>query len=226
MTDTRPLSNLRYERIQDGTGSPRLITLHDHNQTGTAYGELARAVAPDARIIGLESYKGVYVGREITGFTWYPGPIEQPPPVFFGDSLIEIEKFLLDELDRQETGQPERPFLFGMRQGGVLALASGLAAPDALSGIIALEAMLPPVAGWNPPLAPLDGLPVLIAGAHPLAQRRTQILYGKSLAAQLNQWGATATVLPELPESERTAAIGDWLARQNARFGGPVENAS
>jgi len=51
-------------------------------------------------------------------------------------------------------------------------------------------------------------------------------LYGESLAAQLNQWGATATVLPELPESERTAAIGDWLARQNARFGGPVENAS
>ena len=97
MTDTRPLSNLRYERIQETSTSPILIVLHDHNQNGSAYAELARSLAPRARIVGLESYKGVYVGREITGFTWYPGPIEQPPPIFFGDSLIEIEKFLLDQ---------------------------------------------------------------------------------------------------------------------------------
>jgi predicted esterase len=226
MATQRPLSNLRYERIQDGAGSPRLITLHDHDQTGTAYGELARSVAPDARIVGLESYKGVYVGREITGFTWYPGPAEQPPPVFFGDSLIEIEKFLLDELDRQTSERPERSFLFGVRQGGVMALAAGLAAPDTLSGIIALEAMLPPVAGWSPPLAPLEALPVLIAGAHPLAQRRIGVLCGESLAERLRQWGADPIVLPDLPEPERTAAIAGWLARQRPRYGGPQENDS
>lgn len=226
MTDTRPLSNLRYERIQDGAGSPRLITLHDHNQTGAANAELARATAPTARIIGLESYKGVYVGREITGFTWYPGPIEQPPPIFFGDSLIEIEKFLLDELDRQQSDQPERPYLLGVRQGGVLALAAGLAAPDALSGIIAVEAMLPPVAGWNPPLAPLDGLPVLIVGAHPLANRRANVLHGESLAEQLRQWGADASVLPELSDEERTVVSAEWLARQLPRSGGSMANES
>ncbi len=219
MTDTRPLSNLRYERIQEGTGSPRLITLHDHNQTGTAYAGLARAVAPDARIIGLESYKGVYVGREITGFTWYPGPAEQPPPIFFGDSLIEIEKFLIDELDRQETDQPERPFLLGFGQGGVMALAAGLAAPDALSGIIALDAMLPPVAGWSPPLAPLGGLPVLIAGTHPLARRLANVDFGESLVERLNVWGASAMMLPELSDFERTTAIADWLKSQLPRFG-------
>lgn len=224
--EKRPLSNLRYERIQEGTGSPRLITLHDHDQTGAAQAELARAIAPAGRIIGLESYKGVYVGREITGFTWYPGPIEQPPPIFFGDSLIEIEKFLLDELDRQETELPERSFLFGVRQGGVLTLAAGLAAPDALSGIILIEAMLPPVAGWNPPLAPLDGLPVLIAGTHPLAQIRPNVLSGEPLAEQMRMWGAEAAVLPELPGAERTVAIADWLAHQRPRFGGPVADGS
>jgi predicted esterase len=225
MPDTRPLSNLRYERIQDGAGSPRLIVLHDHDQNGRAYAELAQAIAPDARIIGLESYKGVYVGREITGFTWYPGPAEQPPPIFFGDSLIEIEKFLLDELDRQASERPERPFLLGVRQGGVMALAAGLAAPDALSGIIAVEAMLPPVDGWNPPLAPLDGLPVLLAGAHPLAQRRAAVLHGEALAAQLEQWDANVTHLPTLPVSEPTATIAGWLAQQHPRFGGPPDIA-
>ena len=49
----------------------------------------------------------------------------------------------------------------------MLALAAGLATPDSLSGIIAVDAMLPTVSGWNPPLAPLGGLPVLIAGEHP-----------------------------------------------------------
>ena len=188
--EKRPLSALRYERIQETGGSPRLITLHDHNRTGSSVAELARAVAPGAHIIGLESYKGVYVGREITGFTWYPGPIDQPPPVFFGDSLIEIEKFLLDELDRQVAASPERPFLLGVRQGAVLALAAALVAPDALSGIIAIEGMLPTVPGWSPPLAPLDGLPILLAGAFAPSKAGETVLTGPALAEQLTAWGA------------------------------------
>jgi hypothetical protein len=220
MTDTRPLSNLTYARIQDGAGSPRLITLHDHNEAGASQALLAQAVAPTARIIGLESYKGVDVGREITGFTWYPGPIDQPPPIFFGDSLIEIEKFLLDEMDRQESAQPERSFLLGVRQGGVLALSSGLVAPDALSGIIAVDAMLPIVSGWNPPLAPLDGLPVLIVGEHPLAQDRADLLSGRTLANQLTEWGASVTLLANATERGRNAAIESWLERQPVRFSG------
>lgn len=224
MMTTRPLSNLRYERIQDGSGSPRIITLHDHNETGQAHAESVRAVAPAARIVGLESYKGVYVGREITGFTWYPGPAEQPPPIFFGDSLIEIEKFLLDELDRQETAEPERPFLFGIRQGGVMALAAGLAAPDTLSGIIALDAMLPTVPGWNPPLAPLDGLPILLVGEHPAAQRRADVLSGDALASRLEAWGATVSVAPATLEGERDDAMVQWLAQHPPRYGGPTRN--
>jgi hypothetical protein len=107
-----------------------------------------------------------------------------------------------------------------------MALAAALAAPDTLSGIIALAAMLPPVAGWSPPLASLEALPVLIAGAHPLAQRRIGVLCGESLADRLRQWGADPIVLPDLPEPERTAAIAGWLARQRPRYGGPQENDS
>ncbi len=221
MTTTRPLSNLRYDRIQVGNGSPQIITLHDHNQMGTDQAAMAKVIGPTARIIGLESYKGVYVGREITGFTWYPGPAEQPPPVFFGDSLIEIEKFLLDELDRQATDKPERPFLLGVRQGAVLALAAGLVAPDALSGIIAINGMLPTVPGWSPPLAPLDGLPILLAGDYPLGMQRSTVLTGTELAEQLTKWGATVSSCAFESATGETSEIQDWLRAQSPRFGGP-----
>ena len=224
--EKRPLSALRYDRIQETGASPRLITVHDHNQKGDALSGLARAVAPGAHIIGLESYKGVYIGREITGFTWYPGPIDHPPPVFFGDSLIEIEKFLLDELDRQGGEQPERPFLLGVRQGAVMALAAGLVAPDALSGIIAIEAMLPTVAGWSPPLAPLDSLPVLIVGDYTLARPRADVLCGPALAEQLTSWGATVSYQASEPGTDASSSIQSWLLAQSPRFGGPEENGS
>jgi predicted esterase len=218
--EKRPLSALRYERIQETGGSPRLITLHDHDQAGDAVADLARAVAPGAHIIGLESYKGVYVGRQITGYTWYPGPIDQPPPVFFGDSLIEIEKFLLDELDRQQATSPERPFLLGVRQGAVLALAAALVAPDALSGIIAVDGMLPTVPGWSPPLAPLDGLPILLAGAFAPANVRATVLAGPALAEQLTAWGASVETCAF--DADGPPEIARWLSAQSPRFGGPA----
>lgn len=219
--EKRPLSALRYERIQQTGGSPRLITLHDHNQMGGAPADLARSLSPNAHIIGLESYKGVYVGREITGFTWYPGPVDQPPPVFFGDSLIELEKFLLDELDRQDVAEPERPYLLGVRQGAVIALAAGLVAPDALSGIIAVEGALPKVPGWSPPLAPLDGLPFLLAGEPPVASQRADVSAGAALAELLSSWGASVTSCSFDPVTGDAREIGSWLREQAPRFGGP-----
>ena len=112
--------------------------------------------------------------------------------------------------------------MLGERHGGVLALAAGLAAPDSLSGIIAVDTMLPTVSGWNPPLAPLEGLPVLIAGEHPQARNRSTVLAGAALAAKLDEWGAAATVSPELDDAERTIAIAGWLAGQTPRYGGPA----
>jgi hypothetical protein len=110
----RPLSQLVYTRIQDGTGGPRVITLHRHDGHGGDLRDYGLAAAPTGRVIGLESYKGVFVGRTITGYTWFIGPMRQPSPVFFGDAMAEIERFLWDEVDRQGSdGSAELPFLLG-----------------------------------------------------------------------------------------------------------------
>lgn len=217
----RALSNLRYDRIQDGTGTPRIITIHDYDETSTGQAKLAQAVAPSARIIGLESYKGVYVGRHITGYTWYLGPIDRPAPIFFGDSLAEIERFLWDEVDRQQTDRPELPYLLGVRQGAVMALAAALATPDLLSGVIAVEGALPLVPGWDPPLAPLAGLPVLILGDLPVTSE-APVLRGPELVGRLEEWGGAATWVEPATTQQRDRMMVDWLAAQTPRTGSPA----
>ncbi len=217
---TRPLSQLGYARIQDTLASPRVITLHGYNQNGWAPAALGRAAAPEGRIIGLESYKGVYVGRTIVGNTWYVGPLDRPAPVFFGDALAEIERFLWDELDRQKTDTPERPFLLGVEQGAVMALATGLAVPDLISGVIAVDGALPVVPGWEPPLAPLEGLPVLLLGDLG-ATSDAPVLRRQELSRQLDVWGGTATWSAPTTEEDRDRAMATWLSQQTPRFGYP-----
>jgi predicted esterase len=217
---TRPLSQLGYTRIQDTQASPRVITLHGYNQRGGTPASLGRAAAPDARIIGLESYKGVYIGRDVVGYTWYIGPLDRPAPVFFGDALAEIERFLWDELDRQKTDAPERPFLVGIEQGAVMALATALAVPDLISGVIAVDGALPVVPGWEPPLAPLDGLPVLILGDL-AASSDAPVLRREELARQLDDWGGVASYQTPASESVRDQLMAEWTARQTPRCGYP-----
>jgi len=218
---SRPLSQLLYARIQDVAASPRVITLHGYQGHGDDPTNLGRAAAPDGRIIGLQSYKGVYVGRHIVGYTWYVGPIDRPSPVFFGDALAEIERFLWDELDRQGIEQPERPLLLGVEQGAVMAIGAALAAPDLISGVISVDGALPIVPGWEPPLAPLAGLPVLLLGDLATTSD-APVLRRDDLARQLDAWGASACWSNPSPGAERDRVMADWLVQQPARLGYPA----
>lgn len=214
----RPLSQLIWKRVQDNGASPRIVTLHKDNQYGQDVAEYAFAAAPDARIIGLESYKGVFVGKSIVGYTWFIGPFHQPSPLFFGDALAEIERFLWDEIDRQESDQAELPFLLGVEQGAITALGVAAAVPDLISGVIAIDGYLPVVPGWDPPLAPLAGLPVLLLNAPGSDDVPGNVLGGEHLAKTLTDWGAVVTreeiVAGEIPGPQ----MSRWLANQKPRF--------
>ncbi|CAN5328496.1 hypothetical protein BH09CHL1_BH09CHL1_24700 [soil metagenome] len=199
-----PLSQLVYARIQEGAGSPRIITLHKHFQLGADVAEYALAASPDARIIGLESSKGIYVEQVIRGYTWFLGPLDRPAPFFFGDALAEIERFLWDEVDRQSGDQVELPFLLGVEQGAIMALAAAAAVPNLLSGVIAIDASFPTVPGWDPPLAPLNGLPILLAES---SQNSDQI------AEEFQDWGGEVSIAAESGDE-----IRDWLTKQPVRM--------
>jgi hypothetical protein len=218
-TAKRPLSQLIYKRVQDIPASPRIVTLHKHNQYGQDVKEFAFAASPDARIIGLESYKGVFLGKEIVGYTWFIGPSHQPSPIFFGDALAEIERFLWDEIDRQAKTEAELPFLLGVEQGAIMAIASAGAVPDLISGVIAVGGFLPIVPGWEPPLAPLDGLPVLLI-KDPAVPAPANVLSGEKLAETLRDWGAEVTlVTASNPTTQVPAEImSRWLSARSPRF--------
>jgi hypothetical protein len=214
---SRPLSQLLYSKIQTGQGSPRIITLHKDNQRANGVREYGLAASSSALVIGLESYKGVYIGRDIIGYTWFIGPMDAPSPIYFGDALAEIERFLWDEIDRQGPGEAELPFLLGVEQGAIMALAAAAAVPDLLSGVIAIDATLPIVPGWSPPLAPLDNLPVLLIDTPATPSPSSKVLAGTTLVSTFDEWGADVT----RQELRSGAVPGDvmsaWVAGQPVR---------
>jgi hypothetical protein len=183
------------------------MTLHRYNTYAGSMRETGLAVNPSGRVLGLESTKGVYLGRKIVGYTWFVGPLEQPSPVHFGDSLMELERFFWDQIDQQETEKAILPFLVGEEQGAIMAIAMAGATPDLLSGVVAIDVAFPTVPGWEPPLAPLDGLPVLLVNPTD----------GESLAKTLGDWGASVTTI-STPDG--TAPLDDirvWLSEQPVR---------
>ena len=214
----RPLSQLVYARIRESDTSPRIVTLHDRGLLGPSAAEFGLAASATGHVLALESYKGVYVGRSIVGYTWFVGPDEQPSPLFFGDALAEIERFLWDEIDRQDSASADLPFLVGVGQGGIMALAAAAAVPDLLSGVAAIDAFLPVVPGWEPPLVHLDGLPVLLLEhADFQAPERDQVLRGERLVATLDDWGAAVTRKAGLDDPNVKTILADWVAGQRVR---------
>lgn len=213
----RSLSQLIHTLVQEGDGSPRIITLHRHNQFARDVADYGLAASPAGRIVALQSYKGVYVGRGIVGYTWFIGPFDRPAPVFFGDALAEIERFLWDEIDRQASEAAELPFLVGVEQGAIMALAAAAAVPDLLSGVIAIDGFFPIVPGWSPPLMPLAGLPVLLIDSPNAPKPGPRVMAGDRLVEVLEEWGAEVTardaesgVIPE-------AAMSDWMRARTPR---------
>jgi hypothetical protein len=99
------------------------------------------------------------------------------------------------------------------------------AVPDLLSGVVAINASFPLVPGWDPPLVPLNGLPVLLVNLQrpPVAETsdrpRNSILYGDVLQATLTEWGARVNIEQSESGSVPTDWIRAWIAEQPVRFG-------
>jgi pimeloyl-ACP methyl ester carboxylesterase len=212
----RSLSQLTYAPLQAGRGGPTLMTLHRHNEFAEGLRELALAVNPTGRVLGLQSTKGVYIGRTIVGYTWYLGPLLKPSPVHYGDSLAELERFFWDDLDRQPVKPPELPFLIGDEQGGTIALSMAAATPDLLSGVVAVNPILPIVPGWKPPLAPLDGLPILLVNPRSDNETSATVLSGSALVQTLEAWGGQVTII-EAPIADALDQMAAWLSDQPRR---------
>lgn len=208
----RPLSQLIHFPLQTGDGAKTLMTLHGYNAFGDSIRELGTATNPGGRVLGLQASKGVYLGRNIVGYTWFVGPLQQPSPVHYGDALQELERFLWDQIDSQERDDAELPFLLGIEQGATMALAMAAATPDLISGVIAIDAIFPTVPGWEPPLAPLNGLPILLARNLSAAALPDHVLVGDRIAERFTEWGGVVSQADEVGD-----VLTEWLSAQPVR---------
>jgi predicted esterase len=204
----RRLSQFVHNRFRRSDSDTYLLTLHRYNTFTESTRDEALETFPNAAITGIQASKGVYLGRTITGYQWYVGPLAAPSPVHYGDAIAELERFLWDELDMQHDSTPRRPFLAGWEQGAVMALAMAAATPQLLSGVIAYEALFPAVSGWEPPLAPLDGLPLLLINP---------TYDANELRLLFESWGAHVTVMQTENQLEARSAANAWLMSQPVR---------
>ena len=109
------------------------------------------------------------------------------------------------------------PFLLGVEQGAIMALATALAVPDLISGVIAVEGRFPIVPGWDPPLAPLDDLPILIVDPESGITEHPDVVTGESLVDQFRQWGAQVTRTEVADSAMPSDSMRDWLVKQATR---------
>lgn len=98
-----------------------------------------------------------------------------------------------------------------------MALATAAAVPDLLSGVIAIDGTFRVVPGWEPPLAPLDGLPVLLCPSTTSGSARPGVLSGPALAHTLRGWGGLVTDTTGASGEILASATSAWIVDQPIR---------
>jgi pimeloyl-ACP methyl ester carboxylesterase len=154
-------AGLVYELRAPAGGEPLGTTIAlGGTQTDPArLASLARAIAPDHRVVLPEPLRFLYLSRDHVGRRWYvtglDGEIE---PATFADALYAVEQLAVAA--HEQWDRP--PLVIGHGQGGELALALALLVPERLAGVAAVGAAAPRVPGWERPDCAAGGLPVLV----------------------------------------------------------------
>lgn len=131
-----------------------------------------------------------------------------------------ILKFI-DESVAAEGADPERVYLAGFSQGGVMALAIGLSEPAKVAGVVAMSSrILPEFASVQAKPEALTGLPVLVV--HGTMDQMLPIAHGRASRETLSDLPVAFTYqeFPMRHEISRDSLelVASWLS---ARLAGP-----
>ncbi|MBB4662770.1 alpha/beta hydrolase [Conexibacter arvalis] len=194
-------AGLIYGLVEPGGGSDPAAPAIVLQGTGTDVERLtalARVAAPARALVVPEPLRFLYLSRAHVGRRWFVRSIDgETEPASFGDALYAVEQLTTGA--REQWGAP---LLIGHGQGGELALALAAIVPELLAGVVALDAALPVVPGWERPACDAGGLPVLVL---PGFQEEAAVARTR---AELAAIGARVTVVPPRAEA---AALGSVL---------------
>ncbi len=126
------------------------------------------------------------------GQHWYVVPrVGFPDPQTFHDSYASLAAFH-DELWEQTGIEPSRTVFGGFSQGSVMSYALGLGPGRPVpAGVLAFSGFIPQVVGWEPDLAPRQGMPVFIA--HGRQDPVMEVAFGRDAAQLLAAGGLDVT---------------------------------
>lgn len=175
-----------------------IICLHDENSThGEILGQL-RDVATGQRMIAPRSARWSRFGGG-GRFSWFscvsPPVIE---PIGFGDSLIQLERLVLD--CAAQGPHEQKITLIGIGQGATMALALALLWPELCANVVAIGGSLPVVPGWSAPARKMPGLPVLLIASDNDTQQK------------LAELGARVVAMAGCDPAALVATIRQWMS--------------
>lgn len=199
--------------------SPLLLLLHGVGSNELAMAALAGEFDPRFTVISARSP----IELEPFAFAWFHVTFTPDGPVIDGDEAERAwntAATFIDEAVAAYTADPSRVFVAGFSQGGIVALATILTAPERVAGVACMSGRLP--AEVMPHIVSADRLrtkPVLIV--HGTRDETLEVEYSRTAFERL------APIMPRLeyvefdmthtttPES--VAAVSDWLTQRLER---------
>jgi phospholipase/carboxylesterase len=215
------MHRIREPRESAGAGErrPMLVLLHGVGSNELAMASLANSFDPRFLVISARAP----ITLEPFAFAWFHVAFTDRGPVISDQELRAawqtIARFINEAVAAYDA-DPARVFIVGFSQGGILALATLLTAPELVAGVVCMSGRLPPeVLPHVASDARLERKPVLIV--HGSRDETLGVEYGRAARATLQALplaleyqefdiGHTST-----PES--MAVVSSWLTRLLAR---------
>lgn len=158
------MNDLSYvERPADGDPEGLIVLHHGRGSNEHDLIGLADVFDPQRRL-HVVSPAGPLELPGFPGRHWYVVPrVGYPDPTTFHEAYRQLAAFHDGLWARTGIG-PDRTVLGGFSMGAVMSHATGLGGDRPVpAGILALSGFVPTVDGWEPELAPREGMPVFIA---------------------------------------------------------------
>jgi phospholipase/carboxylesterase len=204
---------------EPGAPPPALLLLHGVGANELAMASISEAFDPRFMVISARAP----ITLAPFSFAWHNVTFTPEGPVIDAQELEAawsgLTRFIDEAIEAYDV-DPARVFLAGFSQGGIVALATLLTAPEKVAGVVCMSGRLPPeVMPHVVAPARLQGKPVLIVhgrndGTLGVDYGRTasRTLKGLPLAVEYREFemGHTTTV-------ESLSAVSAWLKNRLAR---------